>query len=98
MNAGLENLQVRVAGQFNTVDELRKLPGVGLLVAMTFLTEMGDLERFHNRREMAAYLGLCPSSFESGETNDRKGRIDALVDSIFLAPASGVKVERRSNF
>ena len=56
-------------------DELRKLPGVGLLTAMTFLTEMGDLERFHNRREVAAYLGLCPSSFESGETNDRKGRI-----------------------
>lgn len=56
-------------------DELRKLPGVGLLTAMTFLTEMGDLERFHNRREVAAYLGLCPASFESGEANDRKGRI-----------------------
>lgn len=55
--------------------ELRKLPGVGLLSALTFLTEMGDLHRFHNRREVAAYLGLCPSSFESGETSDRKGRI-----------------------
>jgi transposase len=56
-------------------EELRKLPGVGLLSAMTFLTEMGDLERFHNRREVAAYLGLCPASFESGESSDRKGRI-----------------------
>jgi transposase len=55
--------------------ELRKLPGIGLLSAMTFLTEMGDLNRFHNRREVAAYLGLCPASFASGETNDRKGRI-----------------------
>lgn len=55
--------------------ELRKLAGVGRLVAMTFLTEMGDLTRFHNRREVAAYLGLCPSSHESGETNNRKGRI-----------------------
>lgn len=55
--------------------ELRTLPGVGLLSAMTFLTEMGDLHRFHNRREVAAYLGLCPASFESGEANDRKGRI-----------------------
>lgn len=55
--------------------DLRKLPGVGLLSAMTFLTEMGDLQRFNNRREVAAYLGLCPSSFESGEANDRKGRI-----------------------
>jgi transposase len=55
--------------------ELRKIPGVGLLVSMSFLTEMGDLTRFHNRREVAAYLGLCPSSHESGEKNDRKGRI-----------------------
>jgi transposase len=55
--------------------QLRKLPGVGLLVAMTFLTEMGDLNRFNNRREVAAYLGLCPASYESGTTDDRKGRI-----------------------
>jgi transposase len=55
--------------------ELRKIPGVGLLVAMSFLTEMGDLTRFNNRREVGAYLGLCPSSHESGETNNRKGRI-----------------------
>lgn len=55
--------------------QLRRLPGVGLLVAMTFLTEMGDLSRFQNRRQIAAYLGLCPSSNESGEKNDRKGRI-----------------------
>src|SRR6056297_2014221 len=55
--------------------ELRQLSGVGRLVAMTFSTEMGDLTRFENRREIAAYLGLCPSSHESGETNNRKGRI-----------------------
>jgi transposase len=55
--------------------ELRRLPGVGLLSAMTFLTEMGDLHRFHNRQEIAAYLGLCPASEESGEAKDRKGRI-----------------------
>lgn len=55
--------------------QLQRLPGVGLLVAMSFLTEMGDLTRFDNRRQVAAYLGLCPSSNESGEKNDRKGRI-----------------------
>jgi len=55
--------------------DLREIPGVGLLVAMTFLTEMGDLSRFHNRREVGAYLGLCPASFESGCKDNRKGRI-----------------------
>ena len=55
--------------------ELRRLAGVGLLVAMTFLTEMGDVNRFNNRREIAAYLGLCPASYESGAADNRKGRI-----------------------
>jgi len=49
--------------------------GVGLLTAMVFLTEMGDLKRFSNRRQVAAYLGLVPSSNETGERNDCKGHI-----------------------
>jgi len=56
-------------------ESLRTLPGVGLVTAMTFLTEMGDMSRFSNRRQVAAYLGLCPSSFESGQQSDRKGHI-----------------------
>lgn len=58
-----------------SAEKLRQMPGVGLLTAMVFLTELGDLTRFSNRREIAAYLGLCPTSFESGEANDRKGHI-----------------------
>lgn len=55
--------------------ELQALPGVGLLTAMVFLTEMGALGRFANRRQVGAYLGLVPSSRESGESSDRKGHI-----------------------
>jgi transposase len=56
-------------------EALRKLRGVGLLTALTFLTEMGDLNRFPNRRTVAAYLGLTPSAAESGTADDRKGHI-----------------------
>lgn len=55
--------------------KLRLLPGVGTLTAMVFLTEMGDLNRFANRRQLAAYLGLAPAAFESGQRDDRKGHI-----------------------
>jgi transposase len=55
--------------------QLKLLPGVGTLTAMVFLTELGDLARFANRRQLAAYLGLAPSSFESGKNDDRKGHI-----------------------
>ncbi len=46
-----------------------------MLTAMVFLTEMGDMDRFANRREVGAYLGLTPSANESGESSDRKGHI-----------------------
>ena len=55
--------------------KLQLLPGVGTLTAMVFLTELGDLERFANRRQLAAYLGLAPAAYESGERDDRKGHI-----------------------
>lgn len=55
--------------------KLKLLPGVGTLSAMVFLTELGDLERFANRRKLGTYLGLTPSSYESGERDDRKGHI-----------------------
>jgi len=54
---------------------LMALQGVGILMAMVFLTEMGDLSRFANREAVGAYLGLVPSSDESGEQDDHKGHI-----------------------
>lgn len=54
---------------------LRELVGVGPVTALVFLTELGDLTRFRNRRQIAAFLGLAPSSYESGEASDRKGHI-----------------------
>jgi len=55
--------------------KLKLMGGVGTLTAMVFLTEMGDLNRFANRRQVGAYLGLAPAAFESGDRNDRKGHI-----------------------
>ncbi len=57
------------------VRAVTKLCGVGMLTAIVFLTELGDLSRFANRRQIAAYLGLVPSINESGQRNDRKGHI-----------------------
>lgn len=52
-----------------------QIKGVGLLTAMVYLTEIGDMRRFNNRKKIGSYLGLVPSSNESGECNDRKGHI-----------------------
>ena len=52
-----------------------QIKGVGLLTSMVYLTEIGDMRRFSNRKEIGSYLGLVPSSNESGEDSDRKGHI-----------------------
>ena len=57
------------------VAALRQIKGVGIFSAMVFLTELGDLSRFENRKQIGAYLGLAPSSHESGAIADRKGHI-----------------------
>lgn len=54
---------------------VEKIKGVGLLTAMVFLTEFGVMNRFKNRKQIGAYLGLVPSIYETGATNDRKGHI-----------------------
>ena len=49
------------------VAALTEISGVAVLTAMVFLTELGDLSRFPNRRALGAYLGLTPRARESGE-------------------------------
>lgn len=60
------------------VEKMTEVPGVGILTALTFLVELGELTRFDNRRQIGSYLGLVPASYESGEANDRKGHITRL--------------------
>ena len=74
----LDRSLIKLADTARYAEPLRAMTGlcgVGVLTALVFLTEMGDLARFANRRQIAAYLGLAPSSNESGEANDRKGHI-----------------------
>jgi len=52
-----------------------QIKGVGLLTAMVYLTEIGDMRRFSNRKQVGSFLGLVPSSNESGDDSDRKGHI-----------------------
>jgi transposase len=58
-----------------TVAALMELKGVGVLTGMVFLTELGDLNRFPNRNKLKGYVGMSPSSNESGEVKNRKGHM-----------------------
>lgn len=53
---------------------LLSIPGIGVVSAMTVLTEIPDLAaRFPNAKGLASFLGLAPREHSSGQTTRRGG-------------------------
>ena len=57
------------------VEALMKEKGVGLLTALVYRTEIGQARRFRRGRHVGKFVGLTPTSDESGQQSDRKGHI-----------------------
>ena len=55
------------------VEAVQAMRGVGLIVAVTVVAEVGDFSRFANPRQLMAYLGLVPSEHSSGSSVRRGG-------------------------
>lgn len=55
------------------VEAFQAMRGVSFMAAVTFVTEIGDVSRFDNPRQLMAYLGLVPSEASTGERVRRKG-------------------------
>lgn len=49
------------------VNLLCTIPGVSVLGAMIWLTEIADMKRFNNQRTINSYVGLIPNTKSSGE-------------------------------
>ena len=52
---------------------LMTIPGVGPIVAITFITEIGDCNRFEQSRSVGAYIGITPRQYSSGEITRQGG-------------------------
>lgn len=53
---------------------LKSVPGVGLTMAMTLITELEDIGRFRNFDRLCSYVGLVPGTDSSGD-NEKIGEI-----------------------
>ena len=54
--------------QFKKHTELLiSIPGIGLITAMSFLTEIEDIARFNNLDKFCSFVGLIPTTNSSGE-------------------------------
>jgi len=57
------------------IEKLTEEHGVGLITAMVYRTEIGYAGRFGRGRHVGKFVGLTPTSHESGQQQDRKGHI-----------------------
>jgi len=79
--AQVEQLVAAVTGKLDQlaqadpqVARLRTIPGVGPRTAEVIVTVLDQPDRFATRRQVAAYAGLVPRRWQSGQM-DRSGRI-----------------------
>ncbi len=71
-------------------------PGVGVLVALTYVSIIDDPQRFAKSSSVGAYVGLTPRRFQSGE-DDYTGHISKHGDALlrtYLFEAAGIILHR----
>jgi transposase len=84
---------------------LLSVPGIGVMTAMAFLVQVGDINRFDTLDHLCSYIGLVPSMYGSGEKMQtgqmiKRGRkelkimlIEASWESIRKDPALMLKFD-----
>lgn len=65
----------------DSVALLRSIPGIGIITAMTLLTELENVDRFSNTDQLCRFIGFVPSTHSSGE-KDKTGNITKRGHSI----------------
>lgn len=94
------NRQIRKLAQTNAYKNnyhlLLSIPGIGIMTAMTFLVQIGDIRRFKRLDELCNYVGLVPSMHGSGEKMEtgkmiKRGRKEL---KIMLIEAAWVAVRK----
>lgn len=77
-------------------DHMDSVVGVGLLTAVTVLTEMGDLRRFTRSRQLTAFAGMSPKRRDSGTSVHGKPRLckqgsSRVRAALYLAASAAVR-------
>jgi transposase len=60
---------------------LRRVPGIGVVSVLAYVSTVEDPARFTRSRSVGAHMGLTPRQYQSGEV-DRSGRISRCGDTL----------------
>jgi transposase len=77
---GIERRLVALARDDTRTRLLLSAPGVGVIVALTYVSAIDDPGRFKSSRAVGPHFGLTPKRYQSGET-DVTGRISKVGDA-----------------
>lgn len=77
---GVERRLVALARDDARVRLLMSAPGVGVIVALTFVSAIDDPTRFRSSKAVGPHFGLTPKRYQSGET-DVTGGISKVGDA-----------------
>ena len=73
--AGVERDIARAALADPNVTRLMTIPGIDMVVAVGLMAAIGQIERFHKPDQLASYVGLNPTVYQSGDGPAYHGRI-----------------------
>lgn len=76
----LQKRLVSLAREDTRARLLMSTPGVGVIVALTYVAGIDDPSRFRSSKAVGAHFGLTPKKYQSGET-DVTGRISKIGDA-----------------
>lgn len=62
----------------HTVDLIASIPGIGRATAIKFVSTVGDFHRFPDARKLISFLGMSPTSKQSGTSVRSRGHISRL--------------------
>lgn len=63
---GLLRTACEEAAMCQDVEILKSIKGIGDIVSMQFIAEVGDIKRFDSHKKLIAYFGVDPTVYESG--------------------------------
>lgn len=78
---GLDRQIPQMAQADDTTKRVMTVPGIGVVIALTFRHTIDDPSRFRNATSVGAYLGLTPRRKQSGET-DTVGQVSRWGDRL----------------
>ena len=79
-NQGLDTSISRLAAErYPETINVQQVSGVGPITSLYFVLKVGHPGRFQRRRNIGAFLGLCPKRDQSGDT-DKELRISKCGD------------------